>query len=424
MTTPTKTLDLARAAIGAMLDGQSPNGATPDALGEYAECYAEMARAHGQGGTEAARLIYVAYAERSVKIAALRAADPEPPKALWSTGELLRAQFPDPKWAVPGMLPVGLCVLAGRPKLGKSWLSLQIAVAVGTGGRVLDRTVERGKALYLALEDSPRRLKDRLKKQQATTAAAADFRFDWPFLHERGTADLLYEIDHNGYTLIVVDTLARAVGGADQMDQGEMNVLCGALQRIAQDRQVTIILVHHHRKKGITAGDVVDDVMGATSIAGVADAVLGLYRERGKKDAELKITGRDVDEQELAVRFDLVTGCWQLVGDAQGVRMESVQADIVNAVIEHGGRATARQIASFLGKRANNISRELQELVSKGALVRGAKSGRTVPYSLPGKDEPEDSGEVDTVDTGEDDPETDDDPRNPFAGIYPANRED
>lgn len=413
-----KQITKARAAIGAILDGHSPNGVTPGDLGQYGEVYGEMLRAHGQGGTEAARRVYVAYAEQSVEITALRAADPEPAKRFWTTGELLRAQFPDPKWAVPGLLPVGLCILAGRPKLGKSWLSLQAAVAVGSGGKFLDRDIEKGKALYLALEDSPRRLKERLAKQQATADTLTDYRFEWPLLQrEQGIAGLTHEIDHNGYTLIVIDTLARAVGGADQMDQGEMNVICGTLQRIAQDRQITIVLVHHHRKKGITAGDVIDDVMGATSIAGVADAVMGLYKERGKKDAELKVTGRDVDEQELAVRFDSLTGCWQLVGDAQGVRMESVQADILNAVVEHGGRATARQIAGFLGKRANNISRELQELVTKGALVRGAKKGRTVPYSLPGNEESEpteDSEIVDTVDT-DDDENTD--PRNPFADV-------
>ncbi len=71
---------------------------------------------------------------------------------------LLDADFPDPVWAVPDLITVGLTILAGRPKVGKSWLALQTAIAVGTGGKVLDRHVKQGSVLYLALEDNARRL--------------------------------------------------------------------------------------------------------------------------------------------------------------------------------------------------------------------------------------------------------------------------
>ena len=83
-------------------------------------------------------------------------------KTSWTVAELLSTDFPEPPWAVPGIVPVGLSVLAGRPKVGKSWLGLQIAHAVGTGGMALNQRVTAGKVLYLALEDGPRRLKGRL----------------------------------------------------------------------------------------------------------------------------------------------------------------------------------------------------------------------------------------------------------------------
>lgn len=106
-------------------------------MGRFGEVYAEMVRAHQSGGTDAARKIFATYATADRAVASLRAADPEPPKRVWSASDLLSATFPDPKFAVPELLPVGLVVLAGRPKLGKSWLPLQIAVAVGSGGMVL-----------------------------------------------------------------------------------------------------------------------------------------------------------------------------------------------------------------------------------------------------------------------------------------------
>ncbi|MGZ6969310.1 MAG: AAA family ATPase [Acidimicrobiia bacterium] len=82
----------------------------------------------------------------------------------WSARDLLAADFPPIKWAVDGVLADGLNLVAGSPKVGKSWLALGLAIAVASGGRALGKIpVERGDALYLALEDPPRRLKRRLE---------------------------------------------------------------------------------------------------------------------------------------------------------------------------------------------------------------------------------------------------------------------
>ena len=83
-------------------------------------------------------------------------------KTDWTVDELYEADFPEPKWIVPDLLPTGLASLAGRPKLGKSWLALQLAAAVACGEHFLDWAVQDGRVLFIALEDPPRRLRDRL----------------------------------------------------------------------------------------------------------------------------------------------------------------------------------------------------------------------------------------------------------------------
>ena len=80
-------------------------------------------------------------------------------KTSWTVAELRHTKLPEQRWAIPGFIPIGLTFLSGLPKAGKSWLSLQIAHAVGTGGEVLGVKVEKRKVLYLALEDGPHRLK-------------------------------------------------------------------------------------------------------------------------------------------------------------------------------------------------------------------------------------------------------------------------
>lgn len=377
----------ARVAIGAILDGESPNGVDPNVLGHYADVYKEIVRAHAGGGTAAARRVCDTYAQQDAAFAELIAGDPQPPKLVWSVADLLTTKFPDPKWAIRELLPAGLVVLAGRPKLGKSWLSLQMAVAVGTGGVVLNRKVDVGKVLYLALEDNPRRLQDRLSKQQATKAATVDFHFEWPALVEkrgdaRGTDLIMKAIDTNGYNLVIIDTISRALGHADQLDQADMNVAFGKLQRMAIERDICLLLVDHHRKSAGGVGDVIDDVMGATSKVGVADAAIGIYRERGQSNATLKVSGRDVDDQELAIQFDRDLFCWQLLGNAAGVKADTIQADILDTIEELGGSATMARLAKALGKDRSNLRKELVELVNKGLLKRGERKGREVKYSL------------------------------------------
>jgi RecA-family ATPase len=80
-------------------------------------------------------------------------------EATFTAAELMAFEFPEARWAVPGIIPEGVTLLAGKPKQGKSWASLGISIAVATGGEALGKVrVERGEVLYLALEDNPRRL--------------------------------------------------------------------------------------------------------------------------------------------------------------------------------------------------------------------------------------------------------------------------
>ncbi len=86
-----------------------------------------------------------------------------PPPTVFTAAELMAQDIPPVRWILPGILPEGLTILAGKPKMGKSWLALDLSVAVATGGKVLGLQVEQAGVLYLALEDTKRRLQDRLK---------------------------------------------------------------------------------------------------------------------------------------------------------------------------------------------------------------------------------------------------------------------
>lgn len=313
----------------------------------------------------------------------LEPASLRPVRSRWTAAELAAADFPEPKWAVPDLLPVGLSFLAGRPKLGKSWLGLQIAHAVGTGGRVFNTVVSKGKVIYLALEDSPRRLKKRMEKQNIPACEDIVFYTRWTPFQEGGLVELANEVTINGYTLVIVDTLSRAIGKADQLDQAEMTTIIGNLQQLATNADIAILLIDHHRKQNGFESNPIDDILGSTAKAAVADAALGLYREQGKHGATLKVTGRDLEEHDLALEFDSLTCCWQSLGAADDVREDSAQGDVMTAIralAEDGKAPTTTRIAKFLSKNEGYISHVLGDLIATGKVRKGQKIGREQPY--------------------------------------------
>jgi hypothetical protein len=308
----------------------------------------------------------------------------------WTAAEILTTDWPEPVWAVPGILPVGLCMLAGKPKAGKSWLALQIAQAVATGGMALGRRVERGPVLYLALEDTPRRLQDRMRHQgwPATAAGEAEFMTLARFETELGnlaTPDgirrLAGQMHAKRYRLVVIDTLSRAIRG-DQNDADRMTAALSPLQGAALDLNCVVMMIDHHRKFSMADTDPILDLGGSVAKGGTADCLWGLYREQGKAGAILHILGRDVDEIRLKLGHDPVTRCWQCEGDADRLTTDAEQ-ETLEAVLSLG-RCQLGDVVTALGREdaeKGKVHTFLQGLVEKGHLVR-SKEGRHVFYDV------------------------------------------
>lgn len=304
-------------------------------------------------------------------------------KYTWTMDELLSTEFPELRWVVPGLLPIGLSWLAGRPKLGKSWLGLQIAIAMGSGGYVFDHRIDRGTVLFLAFEDSARRLQDRAKKQGATKQTQVTFATDWPTFGEGGLTRLKDAVVQHGYGLVIIDTFSRAAGMADQRDPAQMTMLIGELQDTAQSQDMAILVIDHHRKGANYAPDPIDDIIESTAKGAVIDTAWGLYKERGKQGATLMVRGRDVEDRELSLQWDGLMCCWQYQGEANEVRDDTLKGQILGAIDDLndlGELATQTHIAEHLGKDRGNIGHALADLLNDGKVVKLDKVGRRQPY--------------------------------------------
>jgi len=292
-------------------------------------------------------------------------------RTTWDAAELLAAQFPEPEWIIPDLLPLGvLAVLAGRPKLGKSWLSLQWALAAGRGAPIFDRRAKRAKVLYIALEDNARRIQGRMKDQLAHDpfgypAGALTFRFNWPDLRAGGLGNLEIAIAEDGYQFVIIDTLSRAAKFR-QREVEEATEVVGGLQRLALEFGATILLIEHHRKQASDVTDVIDDVSGSTGKTATADTILGLYRKRMETVATLKATGRDQDETEVALRWDKERYIWEYLGAADEVAKTEGRQEILDALHDFQGKAPVTKLADYLGKDKGYISRELARMEVEG----------------------------------------------------------
>ena len=273
----------------------------------------------------------------------------------WTASELLSFQFPPVLWIVEGLLTSGLTILAGAPKLGKSWLVLAIAFAVSIGGSVLSKIrVPQHRVLYLALEDNARRLQNRLLKIGATASDHLHICLEWKRGAD-GVADLRTWMEKYSDTrLIVIDTWGRFSKVTDGNDYSQVTDAAAELKAIADEYDIAVLLVHHTRKQVVD--DFLDGIMGSTGLAAAADSAMVLKRARGNRDATLSVTGRDIDEAEYALKFDKDTGTWGLIGTSVEVQETSARQDILDWLKANGPAGPKRYPQGHERGRSGAIS--------------------------------------------------------------------
>ena len=310
----------------------------------------------------------------------------------WTADELMAAQFPEPRWAVPGLLSEGVNLLAGPPKVGKSWLSLGLALTVASGGKALDAIdVAAGPVLYLALEDTPRRLQARMRRMLGPREAAPHgltLATACPPLPDGGVQAIAAWLGRNpDARMVVIDVFAKMRGrspaGMSAYDADYAAI--SQAKQLADSHGVALVLVHHVRKAG--SDDFLAEVSGTNGLAGAADATLVLKRPRGQADGLLCVTGRDVDEAEYALRFVPEAGAWCLMdGPPQEHIVGDTRAAILRHVRQHPG-STPKAMAEATGLGNDNVKKTCQRMTADGQLAADA-AGR---YRLPGTPEPPES---------------------------------
>ncbi len=219
-------------------------------------------------------------------------------------------------FVVDGLLSQGLHILAGSPKVGKSWLALWLSVQVAQGQPIWGMPVKQGTTLYLCLEDSTLRIQNRLFDVTEDAPETVHFCTESAALGkglEQQLEDFLR--DHPDTVLIIIDTLQMVRSATFDNTYANDYRDLSALKRIADSHGLAILLIHHLRKE--TAGDVFSRISGTTAISGAVDSSFTLVEERrGSGRAKLFCIGRDIEYRELELKWN-EDHLWELVSDSR-----------------------------------------------------------------------------------------------------------
>lgn len=303
---------------------------------------------------------------------------PPPLPASITAAELKHKVFAPVRFAVDGLVADGLTIMAGKPKLGKSWAALDFGVSVATGGYALDsRKCGEGDVLYAALEDGERRLRARLDKRD-TWPERLTFWTEMEGL-ERGGLDQLrgWCAEVPDPQLVIIDTFAkvRSPKGRDEQQYDADYRQAGALKALADSQGVAVLLIHHTRK--MDADDPLDTLSGTTGLSGAADTIIVL--KRGADGVTLYARGRDVEEIELAVEFQKDTAQWRVLGDASDVRRSAERTAILDAMKAEGEPMTPLEVTAVTGKARVAVRRLMTKMAKDGELKSLGKG----KYALP-----------------------------------------
>ena len=218
-------------------------------------------------------------------------------------------------FVVDDLLPQGLHLLAGAPKIGKSWLALWLCLCAAQGKPLWTFATCPCEVLYLCLEDSFQRIQSRLFDLTEDAPANVHFTTNSDTLG-KGLEEQLraFLSEHPDTVLVIIDTLQMIRGaGYDNTYANDYRDL-SVLKHIADTHGIAILLVHHLRK--MNDDDPMNMISGTTGLSGATDSNFVLRKsQRREITATLYCTGRDIPYRELALEFDGEDHVWKLLSD-------------------------------------------------------------------------------------------------------------
>ena len=280
-----------------------------------------------------------------------------------SASDLMKKDIPPINWYVKELLPEGLAILAAPSKYYKSFMALQLCVAICTGTEFLGFQCEKHGCLYLDLESTERRPKQRLDMISGEKAGEINNLYFITGTQEVSKIGNGFEqqieqqlSEHEDIGMLVVDVFQLI----RQSRKGNQNAYEGdysefkLLKKLADDHGLLLLVIHHTNKGD--KNDVFDKMSGSTAMLGAMDCAWMITKEnRDSLDAVLHVTGRDIESRNLRIKFDKSTFRWEYVSSEEDFQQsvltneyeQSEVVDVIKRMVKVNGghwEATAGEI--------------------------------------------------------------------------------
>lgn len=288
--------------------------------------------------------------------------------------ELQHKHFDDLRWVIEDIAPEGALLIAAKPKAKKSWLALNLGLAIAMGGRALGRyNVLQGDVLYLDLEGNQRRIQSRVRQILGVQDVA------WPanfHVHtEWGVGDACINelrewlLRHPTTSAVVVDLLHEIRPPLDPREDRyayDRNMLV-ALNKLAEDLHVCIMVIHHTRK--MKGDDVFEEISGTLGITGAVSTIWVLSKAQDGT-VTLNVQGRDlVHDEPLALEWDAYLCGFRVSGLASEVAVSDTRRRIIE-FLDDDQQHSPREIAEAIEASVGSVDQRLRDLLKSGVVEK------------------------------------------------------
>lgn len=307
-------------------------------------------------------------------------------------------QGPQKKWLVEGLLMKGgQSVIYGEPAAGKTYIAIDLAVHIARGVDWMDRKIEKGQVLYVAAERPDIAMKRLNFYRNFLGIDQLDiYLYKKPFDLYTSTKDadelINFVVDTNGreatpLTLIIFDTLAKIMVGANENLSSDMGKVVSRLDQITAKTKAHCMVVHHSGK------DRSKGARGSNSLLGAIDTELEIIKS--KVNRFIEVTKQREGEEGQRIGFELKH--FDLTSDgvllSSCIVQPSATSQVTKAVpkvnkvkkailteLENSSGMTKTEFVKSISHRVghtqpNQVYKQLSELVSNGSLFEFDKDG-------------------------------------------------
>ncbi len=279
---------------------------------------------------------------------------------------------PETEWIWEGILPAGgLSLVVAKPKVGKTTLALNLAIAISRGQPFLGKKTQQGAVVYLALEEKKKEIEKSLAKRRIT---------DEPLSFHFGPAprEAIKEVDplirETGAKFLVIDILQKFCRVKDLNDYSQVTNALEPILATARQLNCHIQLLHHAGKRDRDDGD---DILGSTGLLGGVDTSVHIKKRDKTRRTFFTIQryGEDISETVLTLQAD---GSLEAAGSREDVETRETVPLILEVLEE--GPLTVDKIWERVERQHGLVSKALKILVEGGQVNKTGTGKKGNPF--------------------------------------------